>query len=150
MYKILAIFIFIVIIDIFLSIYRNYRRKKTFNNAYIMSRKLKKKLLIIGSPTSGFWNKHIESSYGCGDICIDLKGCGNCNNQIVGDLLTNLKNIQSNKYVIFESCVLEYIDDNLLPETIDEIMRVSNGNYYSVRIAPNIFNTSFSITQYGF
>ena len=57
--------------------------------------------------------------------------------------------MKTNKYVIFESCVLEYVNQNLLEIIRKEIMRVSGGHYYEVRIHPNIFPINLSIIEFG-
>jgi len=135
---IIFIIIIIIIIDIILSIYRNYRRSDYYNKSLNLSKKNGKKLLVIGNPVSGVWNKHIKQAYGCGDICLDLLGC-DCPIQIKGDILNELKKMNTNSYVIYESCVLEYIDQTKIPEVKKEIERVSGGHYYGVRIFPNLF-----------
>jgi len=145
---IFIILIFIIITDILLSIIRNIRRKNTYLKAEKISKIKNKKLLVIGSPDNGFWNKHICKAYGYGDVCLDLMGC-NCSSQIKGDLFENLKKMKNNEYVIFESCVLEYIDSKLLKDIYKEIYRVSNGDYYGVRIFPNIFTTNIDLIKYG-
>jgi len=149
LYSIFFLFIVLTILDVLFSIWRNYRRTTNYSEALYTSKKIGKDLLVIGDPNAGFWNKHIQNAYGCGDICLDLMGCGSCPTQIKGDLLENLKKIPDNQYVIFESCVLEYIDADLLPDIYKEIQRVSNGNYYEVRISPNIFTTNLDFIQYG-
>ena len=55
----------------------------------------------------------------------------------------------TNEYVIYESCVLEYVDQRLVNEIKKEIDRVSEGDYYEVRIKPNIFPTKFSFVELG-
>ena len=50
--------------------------------------------------------------------------------------------MNTNEYVIFESCVLEYIDQDILEETLTQINRVSGGDYFQVRIKPYIFPIS--------
>ena len=108
-----------------------------------------KQLLVIGSPNSGFWNKNITSAYGCGDVCLDLIGCNGCPTSIKGDVLEQLKNMPTDSYVIYESCVLEYIDQNVREDVQREIERVSGGDFYQVRVKPNIFPTNFSVTEHG-
>ena len=133
----IIIIIIIILIDISLSIYRNYRRSNYYNISLSVGKITGKKLLVIGNPVSGVWNKHIKQAYGCGDICLDLLGC-DCPIQIKGDILKELKKMNTNSFVIYESCVLEYIDQTKLPEVKKEIDRVSGGHYYGVRIFPNI------------
>lgn len=144
----LYVIIFLIVLDILFSLWRNYRRKTKYLEAKERSKSTNKKLLVIGNPNAGFWNKHIQKAYGCGDICLDLMGC-DCEKQIKGDILETLKKIKDNKLVIFESCVLEYVDKKSLPEIEKEIQRVSNGDYFGVRISPNIFTTNLDFIQFG-
>ena len=144
-----SIIVVLVILDVCFSIWRNHRRHETFIQAKQRSKQTKKKLLVIGDPNSGFWNKHIKKAYGCGDVCIDLMGCNECPKSIKSDLLVKLKKMPTNEYVIYESCVLEYVDQRLVNEIKKEIDRVSEGDYYGVRIKPNIFPTMFSFVELG-
>lgn len=88
---ILYILIGIIILDCIFSLYRVYRRINLYNKAQEKSISLNKELLVIGNPSSGFINKNIYKCYDCGDICLDLNGCGECPKQIKGDLLEELK-----------------------------------------------------------
>jgi len=146
---ILYILIGVIILDCFFSLYRIYRRINLYNQAYEKSKSSNKELLVIGNPYSGFINKNVYQCYDCGDICLDLNGCGNCPKQINGDLLEELKKMDSNKYVIFESCVLEYTNDNYLSEINKELNRVSGGNLYQVRNSPYIFPLHFKFIELG-
>jgi len=78
-----------------------------------------------------------------------LNGCGDCPKQIKGDLLEELKKMESKKYVIFESCVLEYINDNSLSEIKIELDRVSGGDLYQVRNSPYIFPLHYKFIENG-
>ena len=145
----IQVIIILIVLDILFSLWRNYRRRRVYNQAKEAAKRQNKQLLVIGSPNSGFWNKKISKAYGCGDICLDLIGCNECPTSIKGDVLLNLKHMPTNSYVIYESCVLEYIDQRLLGEVKQEIERVCGGDYYEVRIKPNIFPTNFSFIEFG-
>ena len=84
-------------------------------------------------------------------MCLDLNGCDNCQNQIKGDLLEEIKKLESDKYVVFESCVLEYISKSDLLEIRTELYRISGGDLYEVRIYPNIMplDTNLKFIQLG-
>ena len=146
---ILYILIGVIILDCFFSLYRIYRRINLYNQVYEKSKSSNKELLVIGNPYSGFINKNIYQCYDCGDICLDLNGCGDCPKQIKGDLLEELKKMESKKYVIFESCVLEYINDNSLSEIKIELDRVSGGDLYQVRNSPYIFPLHYKFIENG-
>ena len=147
-YIVLFILILLVI-DIYMSILRNRNRIRVFKEAKEQSKKTNKPLLVIGNPNSGFWNKNIMKGYGCGDLCTDLIGCDNCPKSIKGDLLDVLNILKTNKYVIFESCVLEYIDKNRTNEIKKQIQRVSGNDYYQVRLGRYIFPLKQPISQFG-
>jgi len=145
-----VLFILILLaIDIYISILRNRKRIRVFKEATLQSKKINKPLLVIGSPNSGFWNKNIMTGYGCGDLCTDLIGCDNCPHSIKGDLLDVLTTLKTNEYVIFESCVLEFIDKKRINEIKKQIQRVSGGDYYQVRIGSHIFPLEQPISQFG-
>lgn len=137
---IIKILLIIILIELSLSVFRQYKRKTKYKEALQHSEKVNKKLIVIGAPFNGMMNSRFKI-YGCGDICIDLIGCSGCKKTIKGDLIEVLKKIPHNKYVIFESCVLEYI--NKKKEALDLINKVSGGHYYSVRIFPSLFPIYF-------
>ena len=83
----------------------------------------------------------IYPNYGCGDICIDINGCKYCKKQFKNDLIEILRKFPDNKYVIFESCVLEYVKNR--KEALKEIKRVAGDNYYQVRIQPTFLPLSY-------
>tara|TARA_Y100001958_G_scaffold159418_1_gene160849 strand:- start:9563 stop:10018 length:456 start_codon:yes stop_codon:yes gene_type:complete len=151
MYYIFYIVVLFIIIDLLFSLYRLYRRTTTYNKAFKKSKETNKELLVIGNPTAGFINRNIYKSYDCGDLCLDLNGCDSCPNQIKGDLLEEIKKLESNKYVVFESCVLEYIPESDLFEVRTELYRISGGDLYEVRIYPNIMplDTNIKFIELG-
>lgn len=146
---IIYILIGVIILDCLFSLYRIYQRIYLYNQAYEKSKSSNKELLVIGNPYSGFINKNIYQCYDCGDICLDLNGCGDCPKQIKGDLLEELKKMESKKYVIFESCVLEYINDNSLSEIKIELDRVSGGDLYQVRNSHHVFPLHYKFIENG-
>jgi hypothetical protein len=146
---IILIILFIIVLDFFFGIFRMCRRYYRYKKALILSKNKNKELLVIGDPYSGFASKNIMKTYDCGDLCLDLNGCENCENYIKGDVLDELKKIEDNKYVIYESCVLEYVDKKNLDEINNEIQRVSGGDYIDVRIKPNIFPLTYKIFEVG-
>jgi hypothetical protein len=77
-----------------------------------------------------------------------LVGCENCPKSLKGDILTTLKTLDTNQYVIFESCVLEYIDEESLGEVKQEIKRVCGEDYYEVRIKPYIIPDFFYTSKF--
>lgn len=127
------------------SVYRNYRRKHVYNKALKHSAAIGKPLLVIGSPTSGFMGS-IYPVYGCGDICTDLLGCDSCEHQLKGDIVNVLDKLPDSSYVVFESCVLECLDDLTLERALVQIKRVSAGSPFHVRISPDGITKYFAKT----
>lgn len=117
--------------------FRHHRRIKVFNMAMKKSIETGKQLMVIGDPYTGsyitkMYNK-IFGTYSCGDVCVDLTGCPKCSKQtdkIVGNIENILSNYKYNNFVIFVSCVLEYVDD--IDFVISELYRVSGGDLYVV------------------
>tara|TARA_Y100000817_G_scaffold294078_1_gene267627 strand:- start:3760 stop:4233 length:474 start_codon:yes stop_codon:yes gene_type:complete len=135
------IIILILILEIISGLYRQYNRITEYNKAYQLSKKLNKPLLVIGDPNNGFMSKILGLTYPCGDLCLDIVGCKGCKNQIEGDALQELKKMKDNSYIIFESCVLEYIQYNKLVR--EEILRVSGNKYFEVRIGLSLINLGY-------
>ena len=69
---IIIIIIIIIIMEILLSMYRNHRRSKYYNESLKLSKEMDKKLLVIGNPTTGFWNRNVEKAYDCGGDILTL------------------------------------------------------------------------------
>ena len=138
MFAFYSILIIIIILEIISGLYRLYNRINEYNKAYELSKKLNKPLLVIGSPNNGFSSKILGLTHPCGDLCLDIVGCQGCKNQIKGDALQELKKMKDNSYIIFESCVLEFVQYNKLVR--EEILRVSGNKYFEVRIGLSIFN----------
>jgi hypothetical protein len=137
------IFIILFILVILLSLYelghwirRHLQRYTYYKRARKLSIEKNKPLLVVGAPKAGPSNKLLGVNYGCGDLCLDIKGCDGCENQISSDLFKFLKTQPDNSYVIFISYVLEYIPN--LDETIKEIYRVagSSNNIFVVHASP--------------
>lgn len=141
------ILIFTLLFELILGFYRNYRRKTTYDKALKKSREIKKPLLVIGSPNAGFLGS-IKSHYGCGDVCVDLVGCDKCEKSVKGDILNVLKKLPNNSHVIFESCVLEYIENSKKKLILNEIKRVSGGLFFEVRINPTIIANILDYVPY--
>lgn len=134
----ISIIAFIILIEIILAFLRIIRRKYEFNKAKTLSKKLGRSLLVIGDPDNGGVNSIFGRSYGCGDLCIDIVGCNKCMKSIKGNALHILKQLPDNSYVIYESCVLEYINTIEIPSIIKEIKRVSGNHYFNVRVGPSL------------
>lgn len=101
-----------------------------------------KRIFVIGDPHND--NKSVDgkADYGCGDICLDKEtGCDLCPVGVKDSLENFLPKLADNSYVIFVSCVLEYVDN--FQEVTKELMRVSGGDLFIVNLEPNTLKTRF-------
>jgi hypothetical protein len=136
LYIIIGIIVLILIYEFYKSYQRSDRRTTLYNQAVITAQLKNKKLLVIGDPDNGGHCKIFGREYGCGDLCLDLVGCKNCENSITAKVEDALPNFTDNSYVIFLSCVLEYVDKETLPLILEELKRVSGGDLFIVTIDP--------------
>ena len=119
---------------------RKKERKKIFQLAQQKSKETGKPLLVIGDPAND--NKSIDgkSDYGCGDVCVDKEtGCNICTIGIKDDIENYLPKLKYNSYIIFSSCVLEYV--NNFEKIKEELYRVSGGDLFIVHLEPYTFKT---------
>jgi hypothetical protein len=93
-----------------------------------------RRLVVIGDPSGGWVNKAVPI-YGCGDVCIDIRGCRPCprvgeehtSPQVfTGDVLAGLKTVPTDSAVVFECEVFEYPED--FPAVLREVARVTGGD----------------------
>ena len=135
----------VIIYELSISRYRKIKRKEYYNIAETLSKKTGKPLIVIGDPKAGW---HLGTHYKCGDLCIDLVGCKTCPMQVAGKAHNILKQFGSNTAVIFSSCVLEYVDPSDIDITLNEIYRVSGGDFINVGVEPySLLNYHFYGTQ---
>lgn len=130
--------------------YRQINRKKLYSLAVKQSNDSGRKLIVVGDPHNGFgsmfFNTLLGQSYDVKDILIDINPCEYClaNYKVLnGDLCEQLKTLESDKYVIYISFVLEYILN--LEETISEIYRVCGSN---ANIFVNYIDENSLISRY--
>jgi hypothetical protein len=122
-------------------IWRKQRRKNIYELALKKSKETGKRLFVIGDPNND--NKSIDgkADYGCGDICLDKEtGCDICPNGVKDSLENFLPKLQDNSYVIFASCVLEYVSNFEMVKK--ELNRVSGGDLFIVHIEPYSLKTN--------
>ncbi len=134
-----VIYIACCIFDSF--VVRNIKKKVLFSRAKLCALKMKKELIVVGSPhldlrTGGvisfLTEKTIGPVYGCGDTCVDIQGCTGCDNSYTGDVLDYLKTREPKSCVFFSSGVLEFT--NCFQQIKKEIERTCVANftdYYS-------------------
>ena len=131
--KIIALIILALVINELICAYKRYTEGASlYKKALQVSKKTNKKLVVIGNPTASWKNFLFGSSYGCGDLCIDLAGC-KCPNLDLRtkklEALKTLKKIPSDSVIVFESGT-----KHLVPGLDKEMKRVGGDNVYSVNI----------------
>ena len=109
--KLFFIILIIIIYEIIICIIRKIKRKIYYKKAVKRAKETNKKLLVVGDPYNGIASITTGLDYNCGDVCVDLTGCPKCENAIKGRLEDILPTLNLNEYVIYISCVLEYVDD---------------------------------------
>jgi len=119
-----VILICIIIYGIFAA---NNEAVKLYEQAEERAKKENKKLLVLGNPytTSGKMVTIFTNTYGCGDTCIDMNGCGSCKNTISDKVENVLSKFSSDEYIVFESGLLEVVDEDKLDYIVNEIYRIA-------------------------
>tara|TARA_Y100000034_G_scaffold136416_1_gene212760 strand:+ start:1940 stop:2440 length:501 start_codon:yes stop_codon:yes gene_type:complete len=106
-------------------------RSRLFKRAQEVAKARGKPLLVVGRPFG--WSDSTQSSlkrHGCGDVCIDITGCPECQQGHKADV-SDLSRFEDNSFgAAFASCVMEHVDD--LPEAWRELNRVTGGNVFVV------------------
>ncbi len=115
---------------------RKIKRRIVYQKAKKRAKLTGKKLLVIGDPYNGIASKSTGIDYSCGDVCIDLTGCPACPESIKGRLEDTIGKLKMDEYVIYISCVLEYVDDldyinTFLNKVKPEDLFVVNVEWYS-------------------
>lgn len=86
-------------------------RTRAYGAAQAMATATGRTLVVIGNPDTGLHTR-LASAYGCGDVCVDLVGCGGCPSSITADLTRGpIAGVPDDSAVVFVSCVLEYVHD---------------------------------------
>ena len=108
----------------------NTQSVKLYSEAAEKAKNENKKLMVLGSPytASGKMITFFTRTYGCGNICIDMTGCGSCENTINVKVENVLHSFNPYEYVIFESGVLEVVDDENLNYIVSELYRIAGNN----------------------
>lgn len=128
----LIIIVGIVVYETIIGIYRKLKRRRAYALAKARAKSTGLPLLVIGDPYNGLMSIVTGPDYGCGTICLDLVGCSKCPNAIKGRLEDEIKKIDVNKYVIYVSCVLEYVDD--LPLILSYLDNMNFENLFIVNV----------------
>ena len=109
---------------------RRQRARDTFNLALQRAHDSGKKLVVVGDPDGHIINRLLGRDYDCGDICVDVRGCAKCTNQIIGDPYSALSSMGNASAVVFIAAgQLERAPD---PEAlVRELQRVAGGDVFA-------------------
>ena len=114
-------------------------RTRTFELAVNRAVSLGRRLVVIGDPDAGMHTR-LMRAYGCGDVCIDLRGCPKCPATIVADITSGpIPGIEDDSAVVYLSCVLEYVPEP--KAALAEIARIAGSpeNVFLVTVQPWTF-----------
>jgi len=128
----LLIIIILIAYETAICILRKIKRRVMYKKAQERAKETGKKLLVIGDPYNGIASKTTGCDYGCGDLCLDLTGCPNCPKSIKGRLEDNIKELKLENYVVYISCVLEYVDD--LPLIMSYLDKMNQKDLFVVNV----------------
>lgn len=121
---------------------RKKRRIKIYDLAEKKAKETGKRLFVIGDPNNDNTSIDGKADYGCGDVCLDKEtGCDICPKGVKANIEEYLPSLPDNSYVIFVSCVLEYVDN--FEEVKKQLFRVSGGDLFIVNIEPYTLKTTF-------
>lgn len=99
-----------VALEGYLAYQRWNRRAGLYQMALELAQRERRPLIVVGSPSAGAVTK-LFPAYGCGDACIDLRGCEGCPVSISTDITNTVSSVPTDSAVVFASCVLEYVDN---------------------------------------
>lgn len=112
------------------------RRRTSFAAAARRALDLGRPLVVVGDPHAGA-HTSLMPAYGCGDLCIDLRGCPRCESYRAADITRGpIAGIADDSAVVFVSCVFEYVDN--LEAARREILRIAGdpANVFAVTVQP--------------
>lgn len=143
LWVVIGVIVIFSIREFLYNIERLNNRQKYFSLAKKRSALMKKPLLVIGDPYNGVGSRLYGKRYGCGDLCLDLTGCPKCPHGVQGKLEEILPTIGTGQYVVYVSCVLEYVDD--IDLCIRELKRISGGDLFVVKVSHHCLWSYFYI-----
>jgi hypothetical protein len=94
-----------------LAVRRFEARRRAYQAAVRRASEAGRPLIVVGDPDAGTHTRLVRA-YGCGDLCIDLRGCPRCEVMKTADLTQGpVAGIADDSAVVYVSCVLEYVAD---------------------------------------
>ena len=125
-----------------LAVQRWQRRRTLFAAAARRAAELGRPLVVIGDPHAGA-HTSLMPAYGCGDVCVDLRGCPRCTNYKAADITRGpIDGLADDSAVVFVSCVFEYTED--LAAARREVLRIAGtpDNVFAVTVQPWTFTAA--------
>lgn len=126
----------VVIAEGGLALHRFEVRRQRYEAAVRRASELSRPLVVVGDPDAGAHTRLLRA-YGCGDLCVDLRGCPRCEVMQAADLTQGaLRGVADDSAVVYVSCVLEYVVD---PEAaLRELYRMAGSpeNLFLVLVEP--------------
>jgi len=94
-----------------LALRRFETRRRVYQAAARRAAELGRPLVVVGDPDAGAHTRLVRA-YGCGDLCIDLRGCPQCHVMQAADLTQGpVPGVADDSAVVYVACVLEYVAD---------------------------------------
>lgn len=125
-----------------LALQRWQRRRSVFHAAARRALDTGRPLVVIGDPHAGA-HTSLMPAYGCGDLCIDLRGCPCCTRHHAADITQGpITGLSDDSAVVFVSCVFEYVSD--LEAARREVLRIAGdpANVFVVTVQPWTFTAA--------
>lgn len=116
-------------------LFRKWKRRYLYRLAVDRARETGKPLLVIGDPYNGVASIITGPDYSCGDLTIDITGSPGCPKTFKGKLEMWLRDNDITQYVVFISCVLEYVDD--IQYIATKLNQIPTSNLFIVNVEPN-------------
>ncbi len=119
-----------------LALARWQTRRQVYDLAARRAAELHRPLVVVGDPDAGAHTR-LYRAYGCGDLCVDLRGCPLCEVVQVADISTGpVPGVADDSAVVFVACVLEYVDD--ATAAVHELRRMAGSpdNLFVVPVQP--------------
>lgn len=133
---------FIVIRELYLGFGpRREHRRGVFEQAKRRAAELGRPLLVLGDPDAGLMNHMLGRQWQCGDICVDLKGCGICADWVQGAPTQVLREMEPDSVVVYDPGAFAKAENG--NTFLDEVARVSGGHVFMADASPWTLTTSF-------
>ena len=126
-----AVVLTLFVYETVIFVNRKIKRRQIFKLAQQRSKQTGLPLLVVGDPYNGMTSKYSGIDYSCGDLCLDINGCPQCEHKLKM-ALEDFTDFQS--YIVFISCTLEYVND--LPLICKRLEKMNYENLFVVHIEP--------------